>query len=77
MGTSDRLYEVACEARDLETKYDRLAVEVSHLREELGAVTRAGCEAVEAVRDARLAGAMPPLPDEVASSLAALESLVE
>lgn len=75
MGESDRLYEAACSVRDLETKNDRLALEVGRLKEQRDALLRGANELVEAILEARMNGSMNALPGPVASAIAGLEAL--
>jgi hypothetical protein len=60
MGVADRLYETACECRDLETRVDALLRDLSRQRERadnaeslLGAFGRAAGELLEALDDER------------------------
>jgi hypothetical protein len=72
VGTADRLYEIACETRDVETRLDRLILE----HEEHEALRRGVTELVEAIDEDRLTGLLPPLTDRTAGALMALKIFI-
>lgn len=74
MATSDRLYEVACDCRDLEESLERLKRELRDKELLLAAYARAAGELLEEMEDARLSGGYPP-PAGVAKRAAELRAL--
>jgi hypothetical protein len=68
MGVSERLYESACECRDLETRLDRLARDLRDKEELLAAHRAAAMDLVGALQG-------HPLPAGAAPALSALRRL--
>lgn len=54
LATSDRLYEITCDCRDLETRLDRLSKDLQVKTELLEAFKQAAGELLESIDDARL-----------------------
>lgn len=75
MATSDRLYEVACDCRDLEQSVERVKRENRDLGQLLESYRLAGLALLEELEDARLSGAYPP-PAGVGKRAAELRGLI-
>ena len=73
MATSDRLYEVACDCRDLETRLDRLTRDLHDKGELLIAFRLAAGALLEEINDAKLVG--PSLPAGVVRRAEELRNL--